>query len=203
MANPDELAALKGSIEEAEAAMHKGRGKMLVGMIGAVVALLVGVVLLVGSGDDARVAGEIGKAINGIKQRQFDRFWGCALQGTNLKNVRSNAELASQIDVRSMEKGEAYAAYVRGKCLDMLDEIAPQLDTLIVPDDLKADVAALREAVGDLRSAWNGFITYLGNPDTEYASEDAKRYIDEIARGWFDFKKAHGAINATLKTKLE
>jgi len=203
MADSDELAAVQGTIADAEAAMHKGRGRMLVGMVGAVLLMVAGVVVLVGSGDEKRVAGEIGKQINGIKQRQFDAFWGCALQGTNLKNVRSNADLASQIDVRASQKGPSYAQYVQSKCLKELDDVAPQLDTLIVPTELQGDVASLREAVGDLRSAWSGFITYAGNPDTEYDSDEARRYIDAIARGWFDFKKAHAAINTALKAKLE
>lgn len=203
MADPDEMAALKGTIADAEAAMRKGKRGMLVGMIGAVVVVVVGFVLFVGSSDEKRVAGEIGKQVNGIKQRHFDRFWGCALQGTNLKNVRSNADLESQINVRATEKGQLYATYVREKCLELLDEVAPQLDTLIVPEDLTQDIATLRESVGKLRNAWDGFVRYLGNPDVEYAPEDAKRHVDGIARGWFEFKKAHGSVNKKLKEKLE
>ena len=203
MSEAEEEAVFKGTIADAEAAMHKGRGGMLFGMIGAVVVAVAGLVLFVGSGDDKRVAGEIGKKINGIKQRHFDRFWGCAFQGTNVKNVRSNADLSSQIYVRAAEKGRLYANYVREECLDLLEEISPQLDTLIVSEDMTQDVATLRESVGDLRSAWSGFITYLGNPETEYDQASAKRHVDGIAKGWFDFKKAHASVNKTLKAKLQ
>jgi hypothetical protein len=203
MAENDEIASTAGAIADAEEAMRKGRRGPLIGMIVVGVVVLVGVVFLLGSGDEARVYGEMGKTINGLKQAKFDGFWACALPGTNLKNVRSNSDLVSQINVRASEKGRAFGAHVRDKCVQTLDGVAPHLDTLIVPDDLKADVAAMRKAVDDLRSAWSSFVRYLDNPELVYAFEDAEPRIVEITRAWFEFKKAHAAFNKTLKAKLK
>lgn len=203
MAESDDIAATRGAIAEAEDMMRSGRRGPLIGMIVVGVLVVGGLVALISGGDEQRVYGEMGKKINGIKQSKFDQFWACALPGTNLKDVRSNADLTSQINVRASEKGRAFGVYVRQKCLDTLVDVAPQLDTLIVPEDLKGDVASMRKSVEDLRSAWSSMISYLDNPELSYQYEDAEPRINEITRAWFEFKKAHASLNKTLKTKLE
>lgn len=203
MAESDDIAATRGAIADAEAMMRSGRRGPLIGMIVVGVLVVGGLVALISGGDEQRVYGEMGKKINGIKQANFDQFWACALPGTNLKNVRSNSDLTSQINVRASEKGRAFGVYVREKCLETLVDVAPQLDTLIVPEDLKGDVASMRSAVEDLRSAWSGLISYLDNPELAYQFEEAEPRINAITRAWFEFKKAHASLNKTLKKKLE
>ena len=203
MAESDDIAATRGAIADADEMMRSGRRGPLIGMIVVGVVVVVGFVALLSGGDERRVYGEMGKKINGIKQAKFDQFWACALPGTNLKDVRSNADLMSQINVRAGEKGRAFGVYVRQKCLETLVDVAPQLDTLILPEDLKADVASMRKSVEDLRSAWSGLISYLDNAELSYQFEDAEPRINGITRAWFEFKKAHASFNKTLKTKLE
>ncbi|MEQ9073347.1 MAG: hypothetical protein RLP09_05780, partial [Sandaracinaceae bacterium] len=69
------------SLEEEEKAMRKGNTGVLIG--GAVAALLavVGLAVLLLSGDDGGEYRAIGQQINGMKTEHFDGFWTCALPG--------------------------------------------------------------------------------------------------------------------------
>jgi hypothetical protein len=194
---------LGGTMADDEAAMRKGKGGALALMVLLGVALLGGLALVMSGGDEERVYGEIGKRVNGLKQASFDQFWGCALQGSNLRDINTNAELAFQIDVRALERGSAYALRLRDSCMDKLAEITPELDSLIVPDELKADVDAMKTATGKLRSALSGFVAYLDDAELHYDPDKARPMIQEITRGWYDFKKAHADANKKLKAKLE
>lgn len=195
--------SLAQTLEEADAAMRKGKTGMLVGMTIAGIVIIVGAIALLSGGDEQRVYGDLGKQINGIRQEHFDQFWGCAMQGTNLGNVRSNADLISQIDVRSRDRGKAYATYVRNKCMPMLEDIAPKLDALIAPADLQPHIAGMVEAIGQMRATWDGFLRAMEAKDAEYDAETARPQLQRISRGWYDFKKAHGAANDVIRKKLE
>jgi hypothetical protein len=190
-------------LADAEAAMTKGRGTGLYVLIALAVVLLGGVFFLMGGNDEQRVYSELGKQINGIKQTKFDPFWGCALPGANLADLKSNADLSFQIDARAAEKGQRYGVHVREACLSMLADIQPTLDTLIVGEDLKKPVADMSDAASKLRSAWSGLVAYLDDPELSYDAEVAKTHIQPIVRAWFEFKTAHGAVNKALKAKLE
>lgn len=194
---------LTGSLADEEAAMHRGRAGSLIVMGAFGVALLVGLALLIGGDDEARVYGEIGKKVNGLDEANFDQFWACALQGENVNDIKSNSELSTHIDVRGRERGRSYGLHVRDKCLPKLEDIGPQLDTLIAPEDLQADIKALRDANNDLRSAWSGLVSYLDDPELEYDSEASKSHIAAIAKHWYAFKKAHGQVNKTIKSKVK
>lgn len=199
----DEHALSATAFVEAEANMHKGRAGSLVLLVCVGVALLGGLAFLVGGEDKARVYGEIGKQINGLKHANFDQFWACALQGQNVVELKSNADVATQVGGRGQERGRKYGVHVRERCLPKLEGVGPKLDTLIAPQDLQADVAALKKANAELRSAWSGYIAYLDDPELAYDEAKAKPNIDSIAHAWFDFVKAHGAINKTIKGKLK
>jgi hypothetical protein len=186
-----------------EAGFKRGRGSMLVGLLLAAALALVGLWRLLSGGDDARVYGELGRKINGLSQGNFDQFWACAFAGKNLHDVKTNADLITQLDGRAAEGGARYGVYLRDKCLGKLREIEPTLDTLIIPEDLRQNVDALKAATSKLRSGMSAFATYLDTPGHDYDAESAKVYFDSIARGWFDFRTAHNAINKTLKARLE
>ena len=203
MANRDEPVQLSGSLADEEAAMHKGRGLSLIGVVVLALAVIGGLVFLAGGDDQARVYGELGKKINGLGRGGFGLFWGCALQGENVADINSNAELTTKVNGRGLERGRNYGVYVRDKCLPMLQDIGPQLDTLIAPEDLKADVKALREANTMLRSAWNDYIAYLDDPELKYDEVLARPHVQAIAHGWYDFRKAQGALNKTIKSRLK
>ena len=202
MGSSDDERALGAALADAEVAMHKGRSGSLVMLAGVGVAALLGLGLLVGGEDHARVYGEIGKQVNGLKHASFDQFWACALQGENVVDIRSNAELATQVAGRGRDRGRAYGVHLREECLPKLEDIGPKLDTLIAPADLQADISALKKANGDLRTSFSDYVAYLDNPDLTYDDTAAKPSIDGISHAWFDFVKAHGALNKSLKQKL-
>ena len=191
------------ALADAESAMHKGRAGSLVVMGGLGVAVVVGLVMLVGGEDQKRVYGEIGKTINGLERAHVEQFWGCALQGENIGELRTSTDVITKVDGRGLERGRNYGLHVRSKCLPMLEDVGPQLDTLIAPEDLKPEILAMRKANEQLRSAWSGFITYLDDPELQYDQEAAKPHVTAIARGWYEFKKAYAEVNKNIKTKLE
>lgn len=202
MSQSDEIPVSSGASSDDAAALRKGRGGSLAVMAGLGLIVIAGLVLLVGGDDEQRVYGEIGKKVNGIERAHFAQFWGCALQGENLADLRSNADLITHVGGRGRDRGRSYGVHVRDECLPKLHDINPQLETMIVPEDLEADVEAMKKATSDLRGAWSDFVAYLDNPELEYDEDKASDYVNPIARGWYEFKKAHGAINKTIKAKL-
>lgn len=197
MANEQDIA-----LADAESQMHKGRSGSLILMGAFAVALVVGLVVLVGGEDEARVYGELGKTINGLERAHVEQFWGCALQGENIEDLRTSTDVITKIDGRALERGRNYGLHVRGKCLPMLEDVGPQLDTLIAPEDLQPEITAMKKANEQLRSAWSGFISYLDDPELQYDQETAKPQVTAIARGWYEFKKAYAEVNKKIKVKL-
>jgi hypothetical protein len=194
---------VSGSFADEEAALKRGQSGLF-GALAVIVALVaVGMWLLVGQGDDERVYGELGKQINGLKQAHFDQFLGCALSGANLKDVKTNTDLAAQLSGRARERGRAYGLYLRDACAGQLTEIEPRLDTLIMPEDLKDDVAKLKAATSKLRSGTGAFISYLDHPEFKYDEAASAPYIETMTRGWFEFRQAHADLNKTLRSRLE
>jgi hypothetical protein len=202
MSNTQNSPGSLGSIADDEAALKQGRGGTLA-MLGVLAVVALGGAFMLLSGDDeARVYRELGKKINGLRQAHFDQFWACALQGELLKDIKTNTDLTAQIDGRASDHGAAYALHVRDKCMPKLQDIGPQLDTLIIPADLAPHVNAMRDATGKLRAGYSAFISHLDTPDTKYDTEGGRVYLDNIARGWFEFKQAHAAVNKAIKDKL-
>lgn len=191
-----------GSFADDEAALKRGKSGV-VGILAAIFAIgLAGLWFVMSDGDDARVYGGLGKQLNGLKQAHFDQFWSCALPGANLASIKTNTDLATQLEGRGSERGQAYALHLR-ECAGKLTEIEPTLDTLITPADLKDSVAAMKAATSKLRSGVSALVSYLDNPESKYDSTAASVYIENITRGWFEFRKAHAELNRVLKTRLE
>jgi hypothetical protein len=201
MANEQNAADI--SLADAESAMHKGRAGSLIAMGGLGVAVVVGLVLLVGGEDQKRVYGELGKTINGLERAHVEQFWGCVLQGENLEDLRTSTDLITKVDGRALERGRNYGQHVRSKCLPMLEKVGPQLETLIAPDDLKPEIAAMQKANEQVRTAWSAFISYLDDPELDYDQDVAKPYVTDVARGWYEFKKAYAEVNKKIKAKLK
>jgi hypothetical protein len=192
-----------GSFADDEAALKRGKGGVF-GVLAVIFVLgAVGLWFLVGNDDNVRVYGELGRQLNGLKQAHFDQFWGCALSGANLASVKTNTDLESQLAGRARERGQNYAIYLRDKCAAKLTDIEPTLDTLIVPEDLKAPVNDMKASTSKLRAAIGGLISYLDNPELHYDDAAANIYLQKVTRGWFEFRKAHADLNKVLKSRLE
>jgi hypothetical protein len=212
MADPDENLGVGGgtppmsplggpSLEAEEKAMRKGKGRMLAAMIVAVVAALALFFFYLTSGGENEAYRNLGQRVNGLKQEHFDQFWGCALRGVNLGTITDNASLTGQLDRRMMQGGPRYAVQVRDECMDKLAPLRQELDSLIPPEDMQADVNAMAEAASQQRSAWANLIAYLES-DEGYDPDTAGEPITQVARAWYDFKRAHSAINAKIREKI-
>jgi len=182
---------------------RRGSWRQLVIVVLAVAALIgVAGVLLV-PGDDAAY-GAVGKAVNGLDQRSFDAFLGCALGEQHLEKIGDNLALVAQIERASLA-GRSYGQRLRESCMPLLDEMAAGLERLIPPDPLREDVAALDQAVDRFRSGWSGYIAYLegleGGFDPE--ADPAKRNLEQIAEAWRDYKVALVAFNRAVREKLD
>jgi hypothetical protein len=203
MATSQNKAGLAGSFADDEAALKRGKGGVF-GALAVIVALgAAGLWFFIGKDDDTRVYAELGRQLNGLKQAHFDLFWGCALSGANLASIKTNTDLATQLDGRASERGQNYAIHLRDKCQGKLAEIEPTLDTLIVPEDLKGPVNEMKASTSKLRAGVGGLISYLDTPELHYDAAAADVYIQNITRGWFEFRKAHVELNAVLKSRLE
>lgn len=209
--NDDHLDLSKGlanlrqgpTLSEQEAEMRKGRLPMLAGMVGIVVIIVVGSFFLLREDDEKLAYSEVGKAVNGIKLEYFDGFWGCALKGVNLRDIKSNDALIAQINQRGARAASVYGQLLRQNCTDKLEEMQTKLEVLIAPEGVTKEVKAMTEATSKLRSAWSGFISYMDNPKTNYDEAIARPKIIDITRGWYEYKKAHTTFNKAVKAKIE
>lgn len=188
------------SLEQEEKALRSGRGKMLAGMIAAVLAAAAGLAWFVSTSGPSEY-GQLGRQINGMRGEHFDAFWACALPREDLRDLRSNEQLVAEVAERAAQP-RAYAAHVRTQCMVHLDEHLAPLDALILPDDLQPAVQSLRAAVEAQRSAWQAFLQYLDRVEGGFDAEDAQAQLGAIARGWYDYKVAHGQINDVLRSHV-
>jgi hypothetical protein len=181
--------------------MRSGRGRMIAAMVGVVVALLGGVAWLTMSAPPSEY-GPLGRQINGMRQDHFDAFWGCALPRADLRDITGAEALLEAIGERAA-RPHAYAEHVRSECVVHLDEHLPPLTLLIVPDDLRAETEHLRSAVEEQRTAWRALLEHLDRSET-FDAEDAttRRLLTAVAHGWYEYKRAHSALNTTIRSHL-
>jgi hypothetical protein len=189
------------SLEDEERALKSGRGKMIVAMIAAVVVAVGGLVWFVGSQQPSEY-GQIGRQINGLRADHFDAFWACALPREDIRDLRTNEQLMGAISERAAS-ARAYSQHVRNECMVRLDEHVTPLNGLIVPEDLNAGVEQLRAAIDAERQAWNRFLGYLDHLEGAYDAEAAAEHLNAIARAWYEYKVAHGAINDVIRTHVD
>jgi len=79
----------------------------------------------------------------------------------------------------------------------------PKLEALIPPDDLAQGVRDLHTAVTELRGGWSEFIGHLdGLGDEPYDADNEPASLGKIAKGWYDYKRAHSGLNKTIRAKL-
>jgi len=191
------------TLSEQEAAMRKGRGPMLVAMVSIAVVVVAGSFFLLREDDEKYAYSEIGKTVNGIKNEYFDGFWGCALKGVNLRDIKSNDALVAQINRRAVQAAAVFVRLLREGCTERLEKMQTKLEAGIPPEDVTQEGKAMAGATSKLRSAWSAFISYMDDPKTDYDEAIARPKIIEIARGWYEYKKAHATFNKVVKAKIE
>jgi len=191
------------SLEQEERAMKAGRGRMMFAMIVAVLAAIAGLAWFVAR-QQPNPYGALGRAINGMRGEHFDAFWACALPRADLRDIDRADQLIGEIAERSATP-RAYAQHVRNECLVRLDEHVAPMSQLIIPDDLRASYEQLRAAVEALRTAWGRYLEHLERLEGPFDAEDeaTNGLLTAIARGWYDYKTAHGALNTTIRSHVD
>lgn len=190
-----------GSLDADEKALKKGNTTVLVAGAAAAVAVMVGVVALLFNEQPTEQYERIGREVNRLKSANFDGFWVCALPGQRLDGLRSDQDLRQAIGERVSRGPQRYAQHVRQQCMVKLDEHQAPLDGLIAPPDLQNEIERLGTALADLRAGWADYLEHLAQTETYDEAADAPR-VNKIAKGWYDYKHAHGAINAAIRERL-
>lgn len=189
------------SLEEEERAMKRGRGRMMAAMIGSVLLAAAALAWFIAR-QQPNEYGQLGRQINGMRQEHFDVFWACALPREDLRDLQRAEQLIAEIAERAATP-RAYAQHVREQCLVRLDEHLAPLAALIVPDDLREGVAQLQAAIEAQRTAWRAFLGHLAQIDRFDAEDETTRtMLTAIARGWYDYKVAHNALNGVIRRHL-
>lgn len=192
-----------GSLDADERAMKKGKGRMLAAMIVAGVAAVAAVALYLASGGQDAYA-TFGKKINGLDERHYDAFWGCAFQGYDLKRIRSDQDLRNQLHMRAEQGRARYGAHLRDACLPKLAAMEPELKALVPPEGLAPEVRTLTDSVSDLRGGLSDYIAYLDGLDKDepYDREAASDQVGRIAKAWYDYGVAFSTLQKELKAHL-
>jgi len=187
------------SLEAEEKAMRGGRGGLVAAGVVAVLIVVAAVVALV-MGDDNSAYETLGRNVNGAKGELFDGFWHCTF-GRDI-DISSNEQLMRELEDRASRGGKQFGENVRERCLPKLADLEPRLDVLIPPDDMRPALNDLLQATRDLRGAWSDYLAHLDGLEGPYDEEEGHDRVVRIARGWFDFKHAHRALNDALRDHL-
>lgn len=193
------------TLAEDEKAMGAGGGTgTMVAAILVFGVLAVGIAVFVLRGNGDSEYSSIGRAVNGMRQTNFDHFWSCALPREDIRNLTGNAAVQAAVLQRASASPSAYSHLVRTQCLHFLDEQTPLLAQLIVPEDMNEAVTQLRTASQSLIDAWNAYLTYmehLGGPyDTN--DEQGSTLLTAVVRGWYDYRVAVQAVNSVVSAHV-
>lgn len=211
MADPDDQLPLGGgnapaggSLDAEEKAMKSGRGRMMAGMIVAVVLAVGALGLYMGSGGDEAYA-SFGKEVNGLDRSRYDAFWSCVMQGLDLDRIRSDRDLRSQLHKRAERGRQRFGSHVRDECFPHLAELEPKLGAIVPPEGLAEPLREMSDAVSRLRGAFSDYVAYLDGLEDEepYSEEAAAGHVGPIAKAWYDYSVALSGLNKELKRKLD
>lgn len=177
-----------------------GTGTMIAAIVVFGLLAVGGVVLFMRSGGESEYS-QLGRQINGMRSEHFDSFWSCALPREDIRDLHTADDVISNVNDRARSSPHAYAQLVRSQCMTHLDEHAAPLTALIVPADLQPSVEQLRTALNAETAAWTAYLAYLDQLPGGYDGEDpeATRLVTAVARGWYDYKVAHGAVNEVIR----
>lgn len=180
-------------------AFNKGKGRFLaVGALLCVVAAAAFVWFVLDEQPDPYRT--LGKHVNGLKSRHFDAFWGCALPGKQLSEIKSDTDLRGEIEVRAVA-GARYGADLRA-CAASLAELSVNLKALLPPHDAQPFVRDMAEGARKMEVSVIAFSDYLDASEAEHEGANRARASDVLVRGWYEFRKAHADLNLLLRTHL-
>ena len=196
------LGPIGPSLEAEEKALRKGKGVRLFKIMGVLVLIVGGIIAYLATGGDDIAYRTFGQNINGIDQEHFDQFWGCAFPGSNLADIRSDQDLRAHIHRRASGGPRTYGRHVRSDCLVELSEMRPRLEALIPPEEFQPRVREIADSIEHVQSGWVSYIAYLEAVE-RYDEEGAREHVSKIAKGWYDYRHAHAALNAALRERRD
>lgn len=193
------------SLADEEKAIGGGGGTGT--MIAAIVVfgvLAMGIVFFVMRGNGESEYSSLGRAVNGMRQANFDSFWACVLPREDIRDLHGNADVQAAVLQRATASPSAYSHLVRTQCMSRLDEQTPLLAQLIVPADMNESVTQLRTAAAALTTAWTAYLTYLEHIGGPYDTEDADGVaaLTAVVRGWYDYRVAVQAVNTVVASHV-
>jgi hypothetical protein len=185
------------SVEEEVALMGRGRGKQLAGIAAVALVSVLGGVLWM-KGMDAREAYASAATRLGQLDRQHGyAFMYCALPGIPQSQIDSRENLHTAIEHFGEQYGKSYARNLR-RCAPTLDEMAPALAALQVPENVSSELHALRTAAANLKRAWNDYRGYLEDPKRPYDYVQAVPLIEKITLGWEAYEQRESELHTAL-----
>jgi hypothetical protein len=187
------------ALEDAKA-FNKGKGRLLAGMLALGVALLAVFAWYLVE-DQPNPYSELGKQVNRLRTANFETYWSCALPGSRPGEIKSDTDLREQLHARGA-KGARYATHLRDKCGTQLRDFAVQLRSLLPPEDAAPLVKRMADAVAKLEVGTRSYSTYLDELEGAYDRDAADLQMQDLVRGWYDFKAAHVELNKLVKAKL-
>jgi hypothetical protein len=186
------------TIEEEIASMNRGRGKSITGIVAAVAAAVVAVVLMLRTMDADRAYTETGAAVRGLAAEHFDSYWLCAVPAALRMPVDSGEKLATQLERVADHLGRSYGATLQ-RCEARLEPLPGKLGALAVPDALETDRARLVGASETLLSRVKALRERLGAVES-YSFASVASEIDGVAKAYDGFSTARsellGAVDA-------
>jgi hypothetical protein len=189
----------RAALEDAKA-FNKGKGSLLFVMLGLLALALVGFGWYLVQ-DQPNPYGELGKQINGLRGQYFDGFWTCALPGKRLSELKNDGDLRAELHTR----GEALARYgqhLSSKCRSEAQELSVRLSALLPPDDARPLVKQMVDALHKMDDGTRAYADYLQSVEPPYKAESAEPAMLGLVRGWYEFRKAHAALNQLIRDKL-
>jgi len=189
-----------GELEEAKA-FNKGKGRLLFGMLGLLLLAVLGFGWYLVQ-DQPNPYGELGKQVNGLRGQYFDGFWTCALPGKRLVELKSDADLRTELHTRA-QAGARYADHLLNKCRPLTSELAVRLRALIPPPEAQPFVKEMLSALSKMDEGARDYAQYIQQLEAPYVSDAAEPTQSGMVRGWYEFRKAHGALNQLVRVHLQ
>ncbi len=194
-----DLGDAAATLEDAKA-FNKGKGRLLAGMLGLLVAAI-GAFAFYLVQDQPNPYGELGKQVNGLRGSAFDGFFSCALPGSKPAELKSNEDLLEELHGRGAA-GARYGSHLRDKCRPTLADLSVRLRALLPPEDAEPLVKQMADAVSKIEAGVNVYADHLQGLEGPYDRDVATSQLEGLTRGWYEFRKAHAELNKLIKEKL-
>jgi hypothetical protein len=181
-------------------AFNRGKGRVLAAMIASLVAAIAALAWYLMQNRENEYA-ELGKRVNGLRSQYFDGFLVCALPGSKVNELKSDAQLRDELHGRG-GAGARYAGHLRNNCSPSLRELEVQLRALIAPESAKPLIQGMVDGTSKMRAGVEAYASHLEGLSEAYVREAAEPELEGLTRGWYEFRKAHVEFNKTAREQL-